>query len=59
MIDCGLSMFAIWRRLQTMDTAHNFAQLQSVVVEPGPYYKFFIDNSMVFRSAAVEQFAGK
>jgi len=42
-----------------MYAEHICAQLQSFVVEPRPCYKFFMDNSIASRSAAVEQFAGK
>jgi transposase InsO family protein len=59
MVDCGQSRFAIWRRLQTESAERIVAQLQSVFIERGPCDELLMDNSMAFRSAAVEQFADR
>ena len=50
---------AIWRRLQTESAMHIVAQLRSVLIERGPCDEFLLDNSTVFRSAMVAQFAEK
>ena len=56
-VDCGPSRFAIWRRLQTESAQNIVAQLRSIVLERGPFDELLMDNSMAFRSAAVEEFA--
>lgn len=57
MVDCGPSRVAIWRRLLNESAACVNAQLRQVVIERGPFVEMLLDNSAVFRSAAVRQFA--
>ena len=59
MHDCGPSRFAIWRRLQTESADNIIAQLRSVVTERGLCDELLMDNSMAFRSAALEEFANE
>ena len=59
MVDCGPSRFEIWHWLQTESADNIIAQLHSVITEQSPCYKLLMDNSMAFRSAALEKFGNE
>ena len=56
MVDCGPGRFAIWRELRREIAGNVVAILNEVFLERGPVEEVLMDNSTVFRSAAVNEF---
>ena len=57
LIDCGLTRFAVWRRLQRQDTDSVIQQLELVFFERGAPVELLTDNESAFHSGAFMQFA--
>ena len=57
LIDCGLTRFAVWRRLQRQDTDSVIQQLELVFLERGAPVELLTDNESALQSGAFKQFA--
>ena len=57
MVDCGPSRVAVWRRCRLNLQYILSLNYVVLVIERGPCEELLLDNSTVFRSATVAQFA--
>lgn len=56
LIDCGLSRYAIWRRLHRQDSISVTTQLNSIFLERGAREKLLTDNAASFRGSTFREF---